>query len=90
MDEVIYDQVATWDGRPYRSAALYKQDASAVMRMATQDRRVQVIAEPGDPTWTDAILVGLDTIGQGSIARFYVRIDDVEVRVSEDRIRPKR
>lgn len=94
-DIVTYDQVASWDGKPYRSASLYKQDAAAVMRLRP-GAAVQVITEPGDAIWTDATLNYSTTIEGGMIIRFHVTIPDIhhpkgerQVMVSEDRIRPR-
>ena len=91
-DIVKYDRVASWDGAPYRSAALYKQDAANVVRSGP-GTKVQVIAEHGDTTWTNATYVRFDTIESAGIIRFYVIIDDgpkrQEWRVAEDRIRVK-
>lgn len=86
-DKITYDRAATWDGTPYRSEALCVPDERKVMS-AKVGTPVQVILNHGDEYWTNAIKVRMDSIEDGAIVRYFVRIaDGTEHMVSADRIR---
>lgn len=87
-EAVKFDSVST-DGRKYRSAALYRPDANATMRLG-RGKAVDIVPEAGGKHWeSGATLVGYESIGDMGAVRFIVTLaDGATHKVAEDRIRP--
>lgn len=88
LTTVTYDRTARSDGKPYRSHNLYEADKRAAMQ-AKPGTGVQVIAQRGDTTWTDATALRWERVPHtdGSIVRFWVMINGTEHVVDQSRIR---
>lgn len=87
-EAVVFDSVST-DGRPYRSAASYRQDMRAAMALKP-GAPVDIVREAGGKSWeSGAVKVGYESIGDMGAVRFVVRLTDGTThKVAEDRIRP--
>ncbi len=88
LTTITYDAKASWDGRPYRTEALYRTDQHTAMRVKP-GTDVQVIAEHGDTTWSDAVLVRWESVPNCDMGliRFIVTLNGAEHMVDESRIR---